>query len=182
MIYGDGIRLRALERSDLPLFVKWFNDPDVRAGLMLHLPMSLSEEEAWFDRMLKLPAAEHPLMIEIEQGNSWLSIGDCGFNEIDWRCRSALVGIVIGEKSLWNQGYGSRAMRLMLQHGFETLNLNRVALDVYSSNPRAIRSYEKVGFIHEGRKRQAMYKNGHFVDVLVMSVLRDEWEKVYGNR
>jgi RimJ/RimL family protein N-acetyltransferase len=77
---------------------------------------------------------------------------------------------------LWNQGYGTDAMRLLLRHGFETLNLNRIMLDVYDTNPRAVRSYEKAGFIHEGRKRQGMYKNGRYIDILQMSVLREEWQ------
>jgi RimJ/RimL family protein N-acetyltransferase len=83
---------------------------------------------------------------------------------------------VIGEKSLWNMGYGTEVMRLMLKHGFNTLNLNRIALEVYENNPRAIRSYEKAGFFLEGRKRQGMYKNGRYIDIFLMSVLRSEWQ------
>lgn len=175
MIYAERIRLRAPERHDVPRFTQWLNDSDILAGLLLYLPMSLAEEEKWFENMLARPAAEHPLVIEVRQGDEWLPVGNCGFHNIDWRCRAAEVGIFIGEKSLWNQGYGSEAMQLLLKHGFETLNLNRIALDVYETNPRAIRSYEKVGFVHEGRKRQAMYKNGQYLDILLMSVLREEW-------
>lgn len=83
---------------------------------------------------------------------------------------------MIGDKSAWNQGCGSEATHLMLQHGFENLNLHRIYLRVYQNNPRAIRAYEKVGYIHEGRMRQAIYKNGKFEDVLLMSVLRSEWD------
>ena len=67
-------------------------------------------------------------------------------------------------------------MRLLLQHGFHTLNLNRIALDVYDTNLRAVRSYEKAGFVQEGRKRQAIFKDGKYIDILQMSVLREEWE------
>jgi len=65
---------------------------------------------------------------------------------------------------------------LLLRHGFLTLNLNRVFLRVFETNPRAIRSYEKAGFIHEGRLRQAEFRDGQYVDILLMSVLRSEWE------
>ncbi len=126
--------------------------------------------------MVKRPADERPLMIEIRQGDGWLPIGDIGLMDIDWRTRAAEVGILIGEKSFWNQGYGSEAMRLMLKHAFDTLNLNRVFLRVYDHNPRAIRAYEKVGFVHEGRMRQARYYAGEYFDVLLMSVLRSEWQ------
>ena len=176
MIYGERVRLRAPEKSDIPRFVAWLNDPEVRAGLTLHLPLSLVEEEVWFENMIKRPPAEHPLVIEIRQGDAWVMVGNIGLMEIDWRCCSAGVGIFIGDKSFWNQGVGTEAMRLILRHGFNTLNLNRIWLDVYENNPRAIRCYEKVGFVHEGRKRQAMYKEGQYVDILLMSVLRDEWQ------
>ena len=175
MIYGDSIRLRAIERRDLPRFVEWLNDPEVIQGLLFYLPMSLAEEEGWFENMLKHPASEHPLVIEIHEGNEWVMIGNCGVHNIDWRCRSAEVGIVIGDKRVWNHGYGTQAMKLLLKHCFETLNLNRVALDVYENNIRAIRSYEKAGFTQEGRKRQAMYKDGQYLDILKMSILRQEW-------
>lgn len=177
MISGDRIRLRAPERSDIPQFAKWLNDPEVTAGLTIFLPLSLADEEAWFENMLKNPATQHPLVIETGEGETWRMIGNCGFHEIDWRCRSAEVGIFIGEKQCWNQGYGSEAMRLLLRHGFNTLNLNRIALQVYADNPRAVRSYEKVGFVHEGRKRQGMYKHGEYIDILLMSVLRSEWQE-----
>ena len=178
MIYSDRLRLRAPERADIPRFVDWLNDPEVRAGLLLALPLSQADEEGWFERMLTRPMEEHPLTIEVRQGEEWSMIGNCGFHNIDWRSRSAEVGIFIGEKSLWNKGYGTEVMRLLLKHGFHTLNLNRIALEVYENNPRAVRSYEKVGFVHEGRKRQGMYKDGKFIDILLMSVLHSEWQEL----
>lgn len=176
MIYGKRIRFRAVERTDLPMFVSWLNDPEVTAGLLLYLPISLASEEGWFDHMLARPASEHPLVIEVRQGDGWTPIGNLGFHQIDPRLHSAEVGIFIGEKSMWNQGYGTEAMALLLRHGFDTLNLNRIMLKVYETNPRAIRSYEKVGFVHEGRLRQAEYKDGGYIDVLLMSVLKSEWQ------
>lgn len=175
MIYGDRIRLRAIEKGDLPRFVAWLNDPEVLEGLLLFLPMSLAEEEAWFEGMLKRPAPEHPLVIEVRQGDDWLPVGNLGLHNIDWRSRSAEAGIFIGDKTRWNNGYGTEAMLLLLKHGFDTLNLNRIALDVYETNPRAVRCYEKAGFVNEGRKRQGMYQDGKYIDILQMSVLRDDW-------
>jgi RimJ/RimL family protein N-acetyltransferase len=88
---------------------------------------------------------------------------------------TALVGILIGEKSCWNRGYGTEAMHLLVDTAFNTLNLHRVYLRVFEDNPRAIRAYEKAGFVHEGRMRQAEFHQGRFCDVLLMSVLRPEW-------
>jgi len=175
IIYGERVRLRGVERSDLEKFVEWINDPEVTAGLTLFLPMSSVDEETWFETVTQKPQEEKPLVIDMKEGTDWRVIGNSSFFAIDWIARAAEVGIMIGEKSVWNQGYGTEVMTLLLRHGFGTLNLNRVFLRVYAENKRAIRTYEKVGFVHEGRMRQAVYKNSKYSDVLFMSVLSEEW-------
>jgi len=176
IIYGKRVRLRGAERSDLESFVTWINDPEVTAGLTLFLPMSSIDEEKWFENAMQRPQEEKPLVIDMKDGTNWRLIGNSSFFAFDWFSRSAEVGIMIGDKTVWNQGFGSEVMRLLLHHGFGTLNLNRIYLRVYDENKRAIRVYEKVGFVHEGRMRQAVYKNGSYCDVLYMSVLREEWD------
>jgi RimJ/RimL family protein N-acetyltransferase len=175
MIYGEKVRLRAVEEEDLPRFARWLNDPEVRKGLTLYLPLSIHDEEDWFEQMRKRPDEEKPLVIEIETEDGWEPVGNCGLFGLDWRVRSAEVGIFIGAKQYWNQGYGTNVMRLILKHGFETLNLNRIHLRVHANNPRAKRAYEKVGFVLEGRMRQAHFDRGEYHDVFFMSVLRSEW-------
>jgi diamine N-acetyltransferase len=181
MIYGDRIRFRAIDRDDLPTFVKWINDPEVRQGTGIYLPFSMADEEDWFEGMRKHPAEEHNLAIEVHEPaeerekENWKMIGTCGFFNHDGRNRSAEFGIMIGDKSYWNKGFGTEAVRLLVQHGFNTLNLNRIYLRVLENNPRAIRAYEKAGFTHEGRQRQADFKDGKYSDLLVMSILKDEF-------
>jgi RimJ/RimL family protein N-acetyltransferase len=177
MIYGDRIRLRHVEQADLPRFVEWLNDPEVRHGLSIYLPLSQIEEEQWFEKMLKHPPDEQPLAIEIQAEDGWALVGNSGFFELDWRNRSAELGVFIGDKSHWNQGYGTDVMRLLLRHGFTTLNLHRIYLHVFEDNRRAIRAYEKAGFTHEGRLRQAEFRDGRYMDVLLLSVLRPEWKE-----
>lgn len=175
MIYGDRVRLRHVEKEDLPQFVEWLNDPEVSQGLSMVTPLSMAEEGNWFDKMLKSPNEERPLCIEAKQDDGWQLIGNSGFFSIDWRNRAAELGIFIGDKNYWDQGYGTEVVKLLLRHGFSTLNLYRIFLRVFEDNPRALRAYEKAGFIHEGRQRQAEYHDGQFHDVLFMSVLRPEW-------
>jgi RimJ/RimL family protein N-acetyltransferase len=168
--------MRSAERADIPRFTAWLNDPEVTEGMLIYGPFSMAEEEAWYEGMLARPKDEHPLVMELMREGAWTPIGNCGYHNIDWRCRSAEVGIFIGEKQLWNQGYGTEAMRMLLRYGFDTLNLNRIMLEVYETNKRGQKAYEKAGFKLEGRKRQGMYKNGRYIDILLMSVLRDEWQ------
>lgn len=182
MIYGERIRLRRDERQDIPSFVAWLNDPDVRRYLSMTLPISQAGEEQWFEDMLKKLGAEQPFAIEIREispeggGEAWRLIGNCSFMGIDQTARSAEVGLFIGDKTCWNKGYGTEVMQLLLRIGFNSLNLNRIFLRVDEANKGGIRTYEKAGFILEGRYRQGTFQNGEYRDILFMSVLRSEWE------
>jgi RimJ/RimL family protein N-acetyltransferase len=175
IIYGERVRLRAVEREDVKKFCEWINDPEVTYGLGLYLPMSIVDEERWFDGLAQRDANEKPLSIEARDGDGWKLIGNCRVFEIEWVNSSGELGIMIGDKSIWNQGYGTEVMTLLLRHGFETLNLNRIYLRVYGDNPRAKRSYEKAGFVEEGCLREAVFKRGKYGDLFIMSVLRSEW-------
>jgi RimJ/RimL family protein N-acetyltransferase len=88
----------------------------------------------------------------------------------------SFVGVGIGERDFWGKGYGREAMRLVLRYAFTELNFERVSLDVFEYNPRAIRSYEKVGFRHEGRERGLLHREGRRWDLIYMGILRSEWE------
>lgn len=176
IIYGKRIRLRAVEQEDVAKFHEWVNDPEVTRGLAMYLPYSMKDEESWFENVGKHDPHEKPFAIDIKKGKGWKLIGNCGTFGISLVNRNCELGIMIGDKAEWNKGYGAEAMSLLLQHGFETLNLNRIFLRVYEDNVRAVRSYEKAGFVLEGRQRQAVYKHGKYEDVLFMSVLRSEWD------
>jgi RimJ/RimL family protein N-acetyltransferase len=175
VILGKRVRLRAVERADLPKFQEWLNDPEVIEGLLHYLPLSMADEEKWFEALMQREPEQKPLAIEILEGESWQLAGDTGLFNIEWTTRSAEFGIFIGDKSRWNQGYGTEALQLILRHGFNTLNLNRIYLRVFTSNPRAKRSYEKAGFILEGTLRQAAFRGGKYIDVYMMSIIRSEW-------
>ena len=183
MIIGERVRFRGVERADIPKFVEWLNDPEVQEGILVHYPISQADEEGWFERMLTRPTDERVMGIEVKEtaldgkAESWRLVGTCAFDHIDWRVNAAEFGIIIGDKSYWNRGVGTDAVRLIIEHGFKTLNLNRIFLHVFTTNPRAIRAYEKAGFSVEVRERQAEYKHGKYIDVLLMGLLKDEYLK-----
>lgn len=175
MIYGERVRLRAIERQDLPRFVAWFNDPEVRRGLNAFLPMSLKEEETWYEGVLERGPIERPMAIDVQEREDWIHIGSCGIFDVDARVRSCEIGIAIGSRAFWDRGFGSDALRTLLGHAFTTLNMNRVGLGVFESNKRAIHVYQRLGFKEEGRLRQAHFDEGRYEDVILMSLLYDEW-------
>ncbi|RLC73685.1 MAG: N-acetyltransferase [Chloroflexi bacterium] len=175
MILGQKVRLRAIERDDLPTFVRWFNDPEVRRYLLMYMPMSLAEEEKWFEEQLQ-KRDSRIFAIEAIDGDQPVHIGNIGIHDIDWKNRMTEVGIAIGEKDYWGRGYGSDALKTLLHFAFQEMNLHRVQLRVHDYNARAIRCYEKCGFQHEGRQRQALFRDGEYHDVLLMGILADEFQ------
>jgi len=177
MITGDRVRLRAMEKEDLPRFVAWFNDPEVRRNLLIYQPLSMGQEEKWYQDMLNRPIDEQPLSIEVKEGEGWVTIGNAGFLNINLHDRSAELGISLGDKRHWDRGFGTETIRLLVDHGFSQINLNRIFLHVFETNLRGIRCYEKVSFRHEGRLREARYLDGRYIDILVMSILKSEWKK-----
>ncbi len=102
-------------------------------------------------------------------------IGELGLDVVTWSGRDAYVGLGIGESEYWSKGYGTDIMNVLLRFAFAEINLRRVTLSVFEYNQRAIRSYEKAGFRHEGRSRQLLNKEGRRWDMLYMGIQREEW-------
>lgn len=102
-------------------------------------------------------------------------IGLSGLEMVDWPGGDAFVWLGIGETEFWNKGHGTDVMNTLLSFAFTEINLRRVTLNVFEYNPRAIRSYEKAGFRHEGRLRKVLHREGQRWDLLYMGILREEW-------
>ena len=174
-LIGPTVYLRPLEREDAPTLVTWMNDPEVTRFLRRRGPINRIAEEA-FLRRLSESTTDVVLGIVVREADRF--IGVTGLHQFETRHRHAMFGITLGDKTAWGKGYGTEATRLMVRHAFETLNLNRVWLQVYEYNPRGVHVYEKVGFKHEGRLRQDTFRDGRYWDTVVMGVLREEWEAV----
>src|SRR5262249_14381254 len=142
-LIGTTTYLRPIDKSDAPALVSWFNDAEVTRFLRWYRPMSLEQEEAFLD---KLQTNEMDRGLGIANSSDDRLIGTCGLHHVDARNRHAEFGISIGDKSQWGKGHGGEATRLIVDHAFATLNLNRVWLYVVDFNERAIKAYEKAGF------------------------------------
>jgi len=178
MLYGSRIRLRAPEREDIPAFLRWVNDPEVCEYLEQYTAFNREMEESWYESVVKGPAIELPLVIEVKtsQSDTWVPIGNTAFMGFHQVNRSAEIGIMIGEKEYWDQGYGTEALQLMCNYGFNTLNLHRIFLRVFEGNERGKKAYRKVGFVYEGTMRQARFHQGRYWDVDIMSILQSDWK------
>ena len=137
-------------------------------------PATLWSEKSLKERMEKRMEREDLYDFSIRSLVDDRLIGETAL-VVQWSHRHAWVGIGIGERDMWDKGYGTDAMRLILQYAFTELNLRRVSLMTNGYNARAQRSYEKAGFRFEGVLRQDQLKEGQRFDTVVMGILCEEW-------
>lgn len=174
MIDGKNIRLGPLKKEYIPHYVKWFNDPEMVQYLGMIRPMTLEDEEQWYENAIKNQNMIYFAILLMVDDKEHL-IGNCSV-AINWRSKLGHLGITIGEKNNWGKGYGTEAMQLLLNYCFQTLNMHKVELTVYDFNIRAFKSYVKIGFKKEGNHRKSHYVNGKYVDLIQMGLLKDEWK------
>jgi RimJ/RimL family protein N-acetyltransferase len=176
VLAAGAIYLRPAERRDIPLFVRWFTDRRTTRTLMLASPLSDAMEERWFERILDAHGKDVWHYVICLRSDD-RPVGGIDLREVDLRNGSASLGIAIGDPDDTGQGYGTAALRALIGFGFGELRLERIQLDVYDFNERARQVYERVGFVHEGTLRRALFREGAYHDVHRMAILRDEWAK-----
>lgn len=165
-------RLRELERVDLERINKWRNDPYLIA--CLGAPYRFINEDVdqrWYDKYLNTRSNSVRCAIVDETDEI---LGLISLMDIDSINRSASLHIMIGGHENRGKGIGTFAVQAMIDHAFNNLNLRRIELGVLENNIPAIRLYEKCGFIKEGLKRESNYKNGRYVGLIMMGLLREE--------
>jgi RimJ/RimL family protein N-acetyltransferase len=175
VIVGQKCKLRPIKRADLARSIEWRNNPEIRnAVLGYRFPVTEKMEEGWYDRILG-EQGQRRASFAIEDCTDGALTGFVHLSDIDWPCRSAHFGIVIGEIGRHDRGIGREATELALAYGFGTLNLERIELRVVATNARADHLYRSLGFVEEGRLRRAAFFDGAVADVLVMGLLREEF-------
>lgn len=163
--------------EDATKWATWFNDMETTMllGDEVYRPTSPEAERESINQILK----NHYQFFEIVDKQTDEAIGRTILFDIDHIDRRAMVGIVIGEKTYWGKGYGQDALKLILDYGFNILNLNNIMLGTFEFNQRALSSYKKIGFKEIGRRRQGRIIAGKKYDVIFMDILAEEFEKMY---
>lgn len=171
---GNKIYLGPINETYIPTLLKWMNDLDVTKYLTTS-NMNLSEEaeKKW---LKKIKGDDSFHYYGIFLNNTDKLIGGISFHDINQVQRSATLGIVIGEKDEWSKGYGTEAIKLMLDYAFNILNLNNVFLSVYDFNNRAQKCYEKSGFKLIGRRRKSRFLAGKYYDEIYMDILAKDFK------
>ena len=175
MLHGKKVTLRSIGREDLQRQVEFNNDVEFEllGGGDPWEPQSLPRLEAQFDAELEKGDRDGPNFAIEADG---LYIGNCGLFHFDDAAGTCELGIGIGDKAYWGQGYGRDAVQVLLRYAFRLRNLRKVWLTVNGNNPRAIGAYAACGFVEEGRLRRHVWSDGEYIDLVYMGVLRDDWE------
>ena len=178
-LLGSRVRLRPLERDDLPRYQELFSEPEISLYYgMLGVPENLTQLRRRYDAG-EFDATDRFLQLAIETDGTL--IGSVVLrNDENLPSRSATFGIIIGDPQYLDRGYGSEASKLLLDYAFAVLGYHKINLDFFEYNPRAQAMYEKLGFSHEGRRRENHWSRGRFWDDILMGVTAEEWWEKHG--
>ncbi len=174
MLVGRLVRLRPVLASDLPAMRRWFSDPEVMRYWGHHRPFTTEKQfESDLDgRFSRFEDSGYFTVLDPDER----PIGRIDFDLLDRRAKSAEIGILIGEVSSQGKGYGSDAMVTLMRYLFRDRNLHRVELTVFTTNERAIRAYDRIGFQREGVLRDHRFVGDSYAAELQMGMLRNEFD------
>lgn len=178
-LVGERIYLspKSCEEEDIIKFTEWMNDFEITDYIdNSSMSFSYESEKEWIIASAKKSSPGNFNIIDLETNEL---IGSVGLDKIKDVSRSAVLGIFIGNDKYRSNGYGTEAIKLLLEYGFKYLNLHSIKLTVLDVNTRAYKCYIKCGFKETGRDREAMYLNGKYHDVINMDILESEFTGDY---
>ena len=164
----DHIRLRAIELQDLETLRKWINDPETASYLAMSWPVSMRDQQDWFERLRK-DSDRKKLAIELLQGEF---IGLLSLMNIDHINQSVEIGITIGVTNYRGKGLASRALRLAVHMLFTHFNYHRIWAEILETNEPCLRLFKHAGFDQEGVLRESVYWDGRMVGKVIMAKLQ----------
>lgn len=174
-LYGKKVILRAIEEEDLEMFRELTNSPDFEKMIVgWSFPVSKKDQIEWFQNCRNDLAKLRFTIVTKEDG----AVGMIGLRDIDWKNGSASgLGMRIARKEIRTRGLATDAWMTLMKYAFDELRLNRIDGSALAYNKASLRVCEKVGFKVEGTKRQAVYKDGKFVDLIIMGCLKSDYQK-----
>jgi RimJ/RimL family protein N-acetyltransferase len=172
------VTLKPLTEYDMPYFVKWYSDPEIMRLTGDVEPLTQEKYAQWYRNTCN---DANKVWFTIVVNENQRVIGDAGLLRMFRPWQTTDMGVVIGEKDMWGQGYGTDAGRRLLQYVFYDLGFHRVAIGVVGFNTRAVRFWTGLGFQQEGVQREGYYCDNTYSDFIMMSILEDEYRQKYGS-
>lgn len=169
---GERTVLRPFTEADAEAMGEIIRDPEVvRFTFDPSVELTPERLRSWYGSRSAQPDR---LDLAVTDRATGELVGEVVLNEWDPDARSCTFRTLIGPRGR-GRGLGTEATRLIVGHGFERLGLRRIQLEAYGNNPRALRVYEKVGFVVEGVRREVTFRDGEWVDEVIMAILDREW-------
>ena len=166
---GEKVYLSPINEEDYELYVKWLNNSNITQYLNCNDSLiTLSNEK---ETLAKL--ANEEFVFGIIRSEDDTLLGNIGLTNINYKNGIASLGIFIGEEENLSKGYGSEAIKLLINFAFKELRLHNIMLTVLSNNERAIRAYQKCGFKEFGRRHDAYFRNGEYIDLIYMEIINN---------
>lgn len=168
MYEGQYVRLRAFDNGDLMKSLSYVNDYEIMRGAYSGIlyPSTVEDEAQYLSGQTSRSQGAYQFAIETLEDHAF--IGKCGFTAISWKNRLGEIAIMIGDPAMHGKGYGTDAVKLLCDLGFDEMNLHKIKVEVLVFNQAALRCYEKCGFIREGTLRDQVFREGKYHDVIVM--------------
>ena len=178
-LVGDNIYFSPISLDDIEEYTEMINDIKVSVGLgsVSYTNITDFESEKEFLTSIKKGKMFAVRLLENDE-----LLGNIGFNSLDMVNRNGALGVLIGNPKYQRKGYGTEALKLILDYGFSFLNLRNISLNVFEYNKPAYNLYKKIGFKEVGRLRKAVEIMGKTYDVIIMDMLKEEFQSIYIKR
>lgn len=167
---GKKCYLSPIDVNDAEKYAEWLNDREIVNFLSIAAKSISVETER---ELLHALSKEHCYGI-IDTGTETL-IGNIGLHTIDYLNRSAEIGIFIGNKDYWSNGYGAEALSLLIDYAYRILNIHNISLKLFDYNERALKCYQAVGFQKIGAIRDGLIRNMEYHNIILMDILPTEF-------
>lgn len=174
-IEGENVNLCPSNIDHINLYNKWMNNPHVRKYMRYNIPQTVEEVKKLFEP--KKGEVKGDIFFEIWHKKDNKPIGLVGFIRINWFTRNAHIFYLIGDTDYWGQDIATEAGKLVVNYGFNELNLHKITARTFFPNKAASRVAEKIGFKHEITLKKEAYIDGEYVDLLNFVIFKDEWLK-----
>ncbi|NOX40544.1 MAG: GNAT family N-acetyltransferase [Alphaproteobacteria bacterium] len=172
-LMGNRLNLRGLRREDLEYVRSWWDNTEVTAHMETGAyPTTDAMLEEFYSTANQ---SRNSVIFVAEDRSTGKPIGLSGLYEIFWPGRRAEFRVLIGDPEIFDKGYGTEATLMTVEYGFMRLNMEVIHLGVNAANARAVRAYEKAGFVREGVRRKFVFARGVYCDAVMMSILRHEF-------
>ena len=178
-LVGDNVYLSPISLDDVEKYAEMVNDIKVSVGLGYLSYTNIIDFESEKEFLISVKK-EKMFAVRLLENNELL--GNIGFNSLDIINRNGALGVLIGNPKYQRKGYGTEALKLILDYGFSFLNLRNISLSVFEYNEPAYNLYKNIGFKEVGRLRKAVEIMGKTYDIIIMDMLKEEFQSVYIKR